>query len=78
VDAHAGDLGNIKADFFGVAVVEKLYTIPLFDPEEGSLVSVLGRAVVVHELEDDLGKGDNSVPGKQGAQRRSGRALRRS
>jgi len=28
--------------------------------------SIVGRAVVVHELPDDLGKGDNSVPGTQG------------
>ena len=26
----------------------------------------MGRAVVVHELPDDLGKGDHSEPGTQG------------
>ena len=28
--------------------------------------SIVGRAVVVHELQDDLGKGDHSQPGTQG------------
>ena len=28
--------------------------------------SIVGRAVVVHELPDDMGKGDHSEPGVQG------------
>jgi hypothetical protein len=28
--------------------------------------SIVGRAVVVHELHDDMGKGDHSQPGTQG------------
>ncbi|WVZ00394.1 hypothetical protein V8G54_026463 [Vigna mungo] len=50
---HAGDLGNIVANADGVAeatIVDN--QIPLFGPN-----SVVGRALVVHELEDDLGKG---------------------
>ena len=47
-------------------MVSKVYTIPLFEPGQGSLSSVIGRAIVVHELEDDLGLGDNSQPGVQG------------
>ena len=35
--------------------------IPLPGPN-----SIVGRAVVVHELADDLGKGDNSETGTQG------------
>ena len=64
--SHAGDLGNFRADFFGAGFINKTYTIPLFDPEQGSLPSILGRAIVVHALEDDLGTGDNSKPGEQG------------
>ncbi|XP_074582284.1 superoxide dismutase [Cu-Zn], chloroplastic-like [Curcuma longa] len=54
---HAGDLGNIVADFEGVAeatIVDK--QIPLSGPN-----SVVGRAFVVHELEDDLGKGGHEL-----------------
>lgn len=54
---HAGDLGNIVADENGVAeatIVDN--QIPL----SGSN-SVVGRAFVVHELEDDLGKGGHEL-----------------
>ncbi|OWM73743.1 hypothetical protein CDL15_Pgr026847 [Punica granatum] len=50
---HAGDLGNIVANADGVAeatIVDN--QIPLSGPN-----AVIGRALVVHELEDDLGKG---------------------
>ncbi|KAJ6904427.1 hypothetical protein NC652_022434 [Populus alba x Populus x berolinensis] len=50
---HAGDLGNIVANADGVAeaiIVDN--QIPLSGPN-----TVIGRALVVHELEDDLGKG---------------------
>ncbi|GMH07099.1 hypothetical protein Nepgr_008939 [Nepenthes gracilis] len=54
---HAGDLGNIIANADGVA--EAIITdkqIPLSGPN-----SVVGRAFVVHELEDDLGKGGHEL-----------------
>ncbi|CAA2986823.1 superoxide dismutase [Cu-Zn], chloroplastic [Olea europaea subsp. europaea] len=54
---HAGDLGNIVADTNGVAeatIVDN--QIPLSGPN-----SVVGRAFVVHELEDDLGKGGHEL-----------------
>ncbi|TVU31208.1 hypothetical protein EJB05_22886, partial [Eragrostis curvula] len=54
---HAGDLGNIVANAEGVAeatIVDK--QIPLSGPN-----SVVGRAFVVHELEDDLGKGGHEL-----------------
>ncbi|KAL1323566.1 hypothetical protein HN51_033863 [Arachis hypogaea] len=54
---HAGDLGNIVANADGVAeatIVDK--QIPLTGPN-----SVVGRAFVVHELEDDLGKGGHEL-----------------
>ncbi|KAJ3689346.1 hypothetical protein LUZ61_018510 [Rhynchospora tenuis] len=54
---HAGDLGNIVANSDGVAeatIVDN--QIPLSGPN-----SVVGRAFVVHELEDDLGKGGHEL-----------------
>ncbi|CAK9140153.1 unnamed protein product [Ilex paraguariensis] len=54
---HAGDLGNIVANADGVAeatIMDK--QIPLGGPN-----SVVGRALVVHELEDDLGKGGHEL-----------------
>ena len=61
-ERHAGDLGNITAGADGVAKVDITDAqIPLSGPN-----SIVGRAVVVHELADDLGKGDNSETGTQG------------
>ncbi|KAJ6851954.1 superoxide dismutase [Cu-Zn], chloroplastic [Iris pallida] len=54
---HAGDLGNIVANAEGVAeatIVDN--QIPLSGPD-----AVVGRAFVVHELEDDLGKGGHEL-----------------
>jgi superoxide dismutase, Cu-Zn family len=56
---HSGDLGNIEAGSDGVAYVKA--TMPGVP-----LSAVLGRSLIVHELEDDLGLGDNSQPGVQG------------
>ena len=59
---HAGDLGNITVNDDGsceVDITDK--QIPL----EGAN-NIIGRAFVIHELEDVLGKGDHSEPGTQG------------
>ncbi|XP_059314742.1 superoxide dismutase [Cu-Zn], chloroplastic [Lycium ferocissimum] len=54
---HAGDLGNIVANADGVAEATLVDNqIPLSGPN-----SVVGRALVVHELEDDLGKGGHEL-----------------
>lgn len=54
---HAGDLGNITANADGVAEATIIDNqIPLTGP-----TSVVGRALVVHELEDDLGKGGHEL-----------------
>uniref|UniRef100_H9BQP8 Superoxide dismutase [Cu-Zn] n=1 Tax=Salicornia europaea TaxID=206448 RepID=H9BQP8_SALEU len=54
---HAGDLGNIVANTDGVAEAKIVDNqIPLSGPN-----SVVGRALVVHELEDDLGKGGHEL-----------------
>ncbi|KAF8835643.1 hypothetical protein BDN67DRAFT_992386 [Paxillus ammoniavirescens] len=52
---HVGDLGNIITDEYGTAALS-------FTDDVISLngpLSIVGRAVVVHEGEDDLGRGGN-------------------
>ncbi|MCO5584791.1 hypothetical protein L7F22_038723 [Adiantum nelumboides] len=50
---HAGDLGNVVAGADGAAETNIAdFQVPLIGPN-----SVIGRAFVVHDLEDDLGKG---------------------
>uniref|UniRef100_A0A1B0UWA6 Superoxide dismutase [Cu-Zn] n=2 Tax=Carassius auratus TaxID=7957 RepID=A0A1B0UWA6_CARAU len=59
---HVGDLGNVIADKDGVAeidIVDKMVT--LFGE-----YSVIGRTMVIHEKEDDLGKGGNEESHKTG------------
>ena len=58
---HAGDLGNVIADAGGCKFTIKDMQIPLTGKN-----SIVGRAFVIHELEDDLGTGDNSEIGTQG------------
>eukprot|EP00850_Spirogloea_muscicola_P007114 SM000035S13094 [mRNA] locus=s35:384987:387674:- [translate_table: standard] len=59
---HAGDLGNVVADDKGV--VNTTITdsqIPLSGPN-----TVVGRAFVIHEMEDDLGKGGHELSSTTG------------
>jgi Cu-Zn family superoxide dismutase len=52
-ERHAGDLGNVTAAENGtVDVVLEDHQVKLIGP-----LSVVGRTVVVHEAQDDLGKG---------------------
>ena len=61
-NGHVGDLGNIIADSKGVAKFSiKAKRINLQGP-----TSIVGRAVVVHEDEDDLGKGGDEESLKTG------------
>lgn len=54
---HAGDLGNVTAGREGIVDASfKDFQIPLFGTD-----SVIGRAVVVHAEEDDLGKGGQEL-----------------
>jgi len=59
---HVGDLGNIKADDTGIANID-------ISDSQISLCgqnSIIGRAVVVHEKKDDLGKGQSPDSKKTG------------
>lgn len=52
-ERHVGDLGNVIADKDGVAVIaiqDKFVSL-------SGHTCVIGRAVVLHENEDDLGRG---------------------
>ncbi|MDB9924816.1 superoxide dismutase family protein [bacterium] len=60
-ERHAGDLGNVVATADACEWELEDVQIPLSGPN-----SIVGRAVVIHELEDDLGKGDSSEIGTQG------------
>ncbi|KAG0344960.1 Superoxide dismutase [Cu-Zn] [Podila humilis] len=54
---HAGDLGNATADASGVATINTTDSqLKLIGPN-----SIIGRTVVVHEGEDDLGLGGHEL-----------------
>jgi len=64
--SHVGDLGNIEADAKGEAAYDKVISQVMFHGES----SILGRAVIVHEKEDDLktqGNTPGTTPGNSGA-----------
>lgn len=61
---HAGDFGNILANEYGSATIQIQGTLISLHPgDEGYAV---GRAFVVHEGTDDLGKGGNEESLKTG------------
>ncbi|KAF9221017.1 hypothetical protein BS17DRAFT_786373 [Gyrodon lividus] len=59
---HVGDLGNIVSDEYGTATLS--FTDDLISLN--GPFSIVGRAVVVHEGEDDLGRGGNEDSLKTG------------
>jgi len=59
---HVGDLGNIDVDSNGVCKMK--FTDNLV--KLSGKYSVLGRSIIIHEDEDDLGKGDNEESKKTG------------
>ncbi|ESN98522.1 hypothetical protein HELRODRAFT_185836 [Helobdella robusta] len=63
---HVGDLGNVVADGSGVAKFEMVDSLIQLTGAE----SVIGRTLVIHADEDDLGKGgyeDSTTTGHAGA-----------
>ncbi|KAN0038306.1 hypothetical protein ACTA71_000478 [Dictyostelium dimigraforme] len=63
---HLGDLGNIESNQDKKSIINiKDGAISLFGPN-----SIVGRSIVVHEKEDDLGRGGNQeskITGNAGA-----------
>ncbi|XP_068898315.1 superoxide dismutase [Cu-Zn] 5-like [Tenebrio molitor] len=61
---HVGDLGNIEANATKVAIVSIVDKVIALDGEN----SIIGRALVLHDGEDDLGKGegDSKTTGNAG------------
>lgn len=60
---HAGDFGNIEADSFG-NVKDSFYAKGI--RLRGTKFNIIGRSVVIHEGEDDLGKGGDEESLKTG------------
>ena len=57
LNSHAGDFGNITATQDGYSTFYfTTHKVSLFDGE----LSIIGRSLVIHEDEDDLGKGGHS------------------
>ncbi|KAJ8682979.1 hypothetical protein QAD02_018771 [Eretmocerus hayati] len=54
---HAGDLGNLKADSNGVAMINIQDAALSLEGKH----SVIGRAIVIHSRADDLGEGHDSI-----------------
>lgn len=59
---HVGDLGNIDVDENGVCKMKITDTLVKLSGK----YSVLGRSIIIHEDEDDLGKGGNQESLKTG------------
>uniref|UniRef100_A0A8C2NE31 Superoxide dismutase [Cu-Zn] n=1 Tax=Capra hircus TaxID=9925 RepID=A0A8C2NE31_CAPHI len=56
-ERHVGDLGNVKADKNGVAIVDIVDPLISLSGE----YSIIGRTMVVHEKPDDLAKKEKTI-----------------
>lgn len=64
---HVGDLGNVRADNFGVAHISLSDKMISLNPNHAN--NIIGRSIVVYEKPDDLGRGaslDSSKTGNAG------------
>ena len=61
-ERHVGDLGNIVADSKGIAKFSMYDNLVKLSGK----YSVIGRSMIIHEDEDDLGKGGNEESLKTG------------
>ncbi|XP_027027682.1 superoxide dismutase [Cu-Zn] [Tachysurus fulvidraco] len=59
---HVGDLGNVTADSDGIAKIDIEDKIVSLTGQ----YSIIGRTMVIHEKEDDLGKGGDDESHKTG------------
>ena len=64
MNRHVGDLGNIKANGFGVARFE--FKDKIISLNMSSRACVIGRGLIVHSKPDDLGRGNNKESLKTG------------
>jgi len=59
-ERHLGDFGNIKVDGNGIANISTIVELPKNIDPFSALTSFAGRSIVLHDREDDLGKGTNN------------------
>jgi len=59
---HVGDLGNVQANAEGEATINITDSIISLTGTH----SILGRSIVIHSGEDDLGKGDSPLSSTTG------------
>jgi Cu-Zn family superoxide dismutase len=65
-ERHVGDLGNLVTDKNGIAKYTQRDTMIKL---RGSKCNIIGRGLIIHEDEDDLGKGghkDSLITGHAG------------
>ncbi|XP_026287972.1 superoxide dismutase [Cu-Zn]-like [Frankliniella occidentalis] len=62
---HAGDFGNIVASDQGVSTVD--FATSQISLEVNAINGAIGRAIVVHALPDDLGRGNTEESTKTGS-----------
>ena len=67
-ERHVGDLGNIEADASGKVKTTFTDNLATLLGE----VDITGRAIVIHEGQDDLGRGSGGLPDHRGGGRPNG------